>query len=85
MASVPLCSNLTIAEDWGPLLAAAFPSGYDQGAKLTLAQHRYLGVLADRDVCWRYTQHVTSWFDDLDLPADRNAIRALLGRPQPHQ
>ncbi|MFD6891712.1 HEAT repeat domain-containing protein [Streptomyces sp. NPDC059957] len=85
MASVPFCSNLTIAEDWGPLLAAAFPSGYEQGAKLTPAQHRYLDALADRDVCWRYTQLITSWFDDIGLPADRNAIRAILAGPQPHQ
>ncbi|CAM5648875.1 hypothetical protein STANM337S_06527 [Streptomyces tanashiensis] len=85
MASIPFCSNLTIAEDWGPLLAAAFPSGHDQGAELTPAQHCYLEALADRDVCWRYTHHITSWFDDVGLPADRNAVRALLGRPQPHQ
>ena len=30
LASVPFCSNLTIADDWGPLLAAAFPSGHDR-------------------------------------------------------
>jgi hypothetical protein len=85
LASVPFCSNLTIAEDWGPLLAAAFPSGYEQGAELTPAQHRYLDALADRDVCWRYTHLITSWFDDVGLPADRNAIRALLARQRPHQ
>jgi hypothetical protein len=85
LASVPFCSNLTIAEDWGPLLAAAFPSGYEQGAELTPAQHRYLDALADRDVCWRYTHLITSWFDDVGLPADRNAIRALLAGPRPHQ
>ncbi|MFE7116115.1 HEAT repeat domain-containing protein [Streptomyces sp. NPDC057654] len=83
LASVPLCSNLTIAEDWGPLLAAAFPSGYDQSAKLSPAQHRYLSALADRDVCWRYIHLVTSWFDDVGLPSDRNAIRALLARSEP--
>jgi hypothetical protein len=85
LASVPFCSNLTIAEDWGPLLAAAFPSGFEQGAELTPAQHRYLDALADRDVCWRYTHLITSWFDDVGLPADRNAIRALLARQRPHQ
>ncbi|MER5202714.1 HEAT repeat domain-containing protein [Streptomyces sp. NPDC002825] len=85
MASVPFCSNLTIADDWGPLLAAAFPSGHEEGAKLTPAQHRYLQALVNRDVCWRYTQHITSWFDDIGLPPDRNAIRALLPGPQPHE
>ncbi|MEV8333069.1 HEAT repeat domain-containing protein [Streptomyces niveus] len=85
MASVPFCSNLTIAEDWGPLLAAAFPSGYDQGAKLTPAQHCYLDAIADRDVCWRYTHLIRSWFDGVGLPADRNAIRAILVGPQPRQ
>ncbi|MEU7011454.1 hypothetical protein [Streptomyces sp. NPDC046332] len=85
LASVPFSSNLTIAEDWGPLLAAAFPSGYDQGARLTPAQHRYLDALADRDVCWRYTHLVTSWFADVSLPADRNAIRAILTGPRSHQ
>ncbi|WP_406433156.1 hypothetical protein [Streptomyces sp. NBC_01589] len=81
---MPFCSNLTIAEDWGPLLAAAFPSGYDQSAKLTPAQHRYLEALADRDECWRYTHLIASWFDDIGLPSDRNAITALLARPRPH-
>ncbi|MFF3838205.1 HEAT repeat domain-containing protein [Streptomyces sp. NPDC001930] len=85
LASVPFCSNLTIAEDWGPLLAAAFPSGYDPGVRLTQAQHCYLNALADRDVCWRYTHLVTSWFDDLGLPADRDSIRALLAGHRPHQ
>lgn len=84
LASVPFCSNLTIAKDWGPLLAAAFPAGYDQGTELTPAQHRYLSALADRDVCWRYTHLITSWFDDVGLPADRDAIRALLTGPRPH-
>ncbi|MEV0281305.1 HEAT repeat domain-containing protein [Streptomyces sp. NPDC050610] len=83
MASVPLCSNLTIAQDWGPLLAAAFPCDYDQGTNLTPAQHRYLSALADRDVCWRHTQLITSWFDDIGLPADRGAFRALLTGPAP--
>lgn len=85
MASVPFCSNLTIAEDWGPLLAGAFPSGYEQGANLTTAQHRYLDPLADRDVCWRYTQLITSWFDDICLPPDRNAIRAILAGARPYR
>ncbi|WP_328380619.1 HEAT repeat domain-containing protein (plasmid) [Streptomyces sp. NBC_00440] len=85
MASVPFCSNLTIAEDWGPLLAAAFPSGYDQGATLSPAQHRYLSALADRDVCWRYTHLVTSWFNDVGLPSDQNAIKALLTGSHPHR
>ncbi|MFE1961007.1 HEAT repeat domain-containing protein [Streptomyces sp. NPDC059479] len=83
MASVPFCSNLTIAQDWGPLLAAAFPSGYDQGTNLTPAQHRYLNALADRDVCWRHTQLIASWFDDIGLPPARGAIRALLTGPAP--
>ncbi|MGW1092463.1 HEAT repeat domain-containing protein [Streptomyces sp. NPDC002596] len=85
LASVPYCSNLTVVEDWGPLLAAAFPSGYDQGTELTPAQHGYLAALVDRDVCWRYTHLITSWFDDAGLPADRNAIRALLPGPRPPQ
>ncbi|MFJ7126224.1 HEAT repeat domain-containing protein [Streptomyces sp. NPDC098101] len=85
MASVPFCSNLTIAEDWGPLLAAAFPSGYDRNAQFTPAQHRYLSALADRDVCWRYTHLVTSWFSDVGLPSDQNAIKALLAGSYPHR
>ena len=80
VACVPFCSNLTIGDDWGPLLAAAFPSGYRLGAKLTPAQHRYLSALADRDVCWRYTHLIASWFQDIGLPADRDAIKALMGQ-----
>lgn len=80
MASVPFCSNLTVADDWGPLLAAAFPTGYSRHADLTPAQHRYLGALADRDVCWRYTHLIASWLRDVGLPTDRDAIEALLGR-----
>ncbi|MFE2325292.1 HEAT repeat domain-containing protein [Streptomyces sp. NPDC059385] len=78
LACVPFCSNLTIGDDWGPLLAAAFPSGYSPGAELTPAQHRFLSALADRDVCWRYTNLIASWFQDIGLPADRDAIKALL-------
>ncbi|MFE7403777.1 hypothetical protein [Streptomyces sp. NPDC057557] len=77
-AIVPFCSNLTIAQDWGPLLAAAFPSGYDQGTNLTPAQHCCLNALADRDVCWRHTQLIASWFNDIGLPADRGSVRAIL-------
>ncbi|MFC9328785.1 HEAT repeat domain-containing protein [Kitasatospora sp. NPDC057015] len=78
VACVPFCSNLTIGDDWGPLLAAAFPSGYSPGAELTPAQHRFLRALADRDVCWRYTHLIASWFQDIGLPADQDAIKALL-------
>ncbi|MFE5908134.1 HEAT repeat domain-containing protein [Streptomyces wedmorensis] len=78
LASVPLCSNLTIADDWGPLLAAAFPSGHDQHTPLTPAQHRYLNALVDHDLCWRYTHLITTWFDGIGLPSTRNAIKALL-------
>ncbi|MFC9706510.1 HEAT repeat domain-containing protein [Streptomyces sp. NPDC056943] len=85
LASVPFCSNLTIADDWGPLLAAAFPSGYSRGTQLTLAQHRYLNVLVDHDPCWRYTHLITSWFDDIGLPPARNAIRALVAGLQPRR
>lgn len=80
MASVPFCSNLTVADDWGPLLAAAFPTGYSQDVDLTSAQHRYLSAIADRDVCWRCTHLIASWLRDVGLPADRDAIKALLGR-----
>lgn len=79
MASVPFCSNLTVADDWGPLLVAAFPAGYSQGSELTAAQKDYLGALAERDVCWRYTHLTASWFQDVGLPSDREAINVLLG------
>lgn len=85
LASVPFCSNLTIADDWGPLLAAAFPSGHDRETPLTPAQHRYLNALVDHDLCWRHTHLITSWFDDVGLPPARNAIRALVTGPQPRR
>ncbi|MEV4943855.1 HEAT repeat domain-containing protein [Streptomyces zaomyceticus] len=78
LASVPFCSNLTVADDWGPLLAAVFPSGYDRETPLTPAQHRYLKALVERDVCWRYTPLIRSWFDDIGLPPDRDALRTLM-------
>ncbi|MGW6396490.1 hypothetical protein ACWFR1_39735 [Streptomyces sp. NPDC055103] len=82
LASVPFCSNLTVADDWGPLLAAAFPSGRDRKSPLTPAQHRYLSALVDHDLCWRHTRLITSWFDDVGLPPARNAVRALMTGPQ---
>ncbi|KOG45730.1 hypothetical protein ADK75_30210 [Streptomyces virginiae] len=85
LASVPLCSNLTIDKDWGPLLAAAFPSGHDQRVELTPAQHRYLQALTDHDVCWRYTHLITTWFDNVGLPAHRASIKALLAGSQPRR
>lgn len=78
LASVPLCSNLTAADDWGPLLAAAFPEGHDRGAELTPAQQAYLEALVERDVCWRHTHLIASWFEDVGLPPDRAAARALV-------
>ncbi|MFJ9434618.1 HEAT repeat domain-containing protein [Streptomyces sp. NPDC101490] len=80
LASVPLSSNLTIDKDWGPLLTAAFPSGHDQGVKLTTAQRRYLQALTDHDACWRYTHLITPWLDNVNLPADRARIKAILAR-----
>ncbi|MEU6988525.1 hypothetical protein ABZ946_34790 [Streptomyces sp. NPDC046324] len=82
---MPLCSNLTIDKGWGPLLAAAFPSGHDRGVKLTAAQGRYLQALTDHDVCWRYTHLIASWFDNVSLPADRASIKALLAASQPRR
>ncbi|TXS52785.1 HEAT repeat domain-containing protein [Streptomyces sp. t39] len=80
-AFAPLCSNLTIADDWGPLLAAAFPRKHHPGAELTPAQHTYLSALVERDVCWRCTHLIASWFEDVGLPPDREAVRALLSGP----
>lgn len=81
LAFVPLCSNLTVADDWGPLLAAAFPRGHDRGAELTAAQQAYLSALVEHDVCWRHTHLIASWFEDVGLPPDREAVRALLSGP----
>ncbi|MFH8576852.1 hypothetical protein [Streptomyces zaomyceticus] len=61
-----------------PLLAAAFPSGYDRETPLTRAQHRYLKALVERDMCWRYTHLITSWFDDIGLPPARDVLGALV-------
>jgi hypothetical protein len=78
LAMVPLSSNLTAADDWGPLLGAAFPSGYAQGNGLTAAQHRYLSALVERDAVWRFGHLTVSWLQDVGLPTDRDEVKALL-------
>lgn len=78
LAMVPLSSNLTVAHDWGPLLAAAFPSGFVESNELTPAQSRYLGALVERDAVWRFGHLTASWFQKVGLPADRDAVRTLL-------
>lgn len=78
LASIPRSSNLTAADDWGPLLTAVFPLGYSEGTKLGTAQRRYLRALVNRDEVWRFTHLTAHWFQNVGLPADRAFIRTLL-------
>jgi hypothetical protein len=81
LASIPRSSNLTAADDWGPLLAAVLPGGYREGTELGAAQLRCLRALVDRDEVWRFTHLTAHWFQDSGLPTDRASLRTLLWRP----
>ncbi|MBY8882994.1 hypothetical protein [Actinacidiphila acidipaludis] len=78
LAMVPLCSNLTAAHDWGPLLGAAFPCGYAECDGPTQLRHEYLSALVERDAVWRFGHLTASWLRDVGLPTDRDAVKALL-------
>ncbi|MFF3560914.1 hypothetical protein ACFYXS_12840 [Streptomyces sp. NPDC002574] len=78
LAMAPLCAASTVDHDWGPLLACAFPGGRRPGLPLTRAQHAFLSVLVERNPCWGVITDRDLWLRAAGLPADRDALRALL-------
>jgi hypothetical protein len=74
-----VASRYTVDRDWGPLLAAAFPTPVLDNGGLTEAQRGYLGALVANDDLWdrRYAP-AASWFAQVGLPYDRDACARLL-------
>lgn len=78
LALVPLCSQYTVDQDWGPLLAFAFPEPHPAAAALTRAQSALLAALAERDSCWGPIANRDAWLRTAGLPADREELRVLV-------
>ena len=76
VASGP-ASAMTVESDWGPLLAAAFPT--PPSGTLSPAQRAYLAALIANEQLWD-PQHGNAhlWFKNLGLTYDRASCRALL-------
>jgi hypothetical protein len=68
----------TVSRDWGPLLAAAFPT--PPAGRLSDAQRAYLAALVDNEMLWDPRNgNADLLFRQLGVPYDREACRALLG------
>ncbi|MFI1445426.1 HEAT repeat domain-containing protein [Streptomyces fructofermentans] len=78
LALIPLASDYTVDQDWGPLLAKAFPGGREPGSDLTPAQRDLLHALAENDACWGNIGNKYSWLRDAGLPQKREELRSLL-------
>ncbi len=79
IAVVRMTSKYCVDEDWGPLLAAAFPDG--SGTVETDAQRRFLQALVKQRKLWdpRFG-NAHKWFKKAGLPEDRRACARLVRR-----
>lgn len=76
IAVVRVTKKSCIDDDWGPLLAAAFPKG--TGKIDTDAQRRFLTALVRNAKLWGPTLEDTDrWFGQAGLPYDRDACARL--------
>ncbi|WP_433288900.1 hypothetical protein [Micromonospora sp. CA-244673] len=76
VAVAQMTNAYTVDFDWGPLLERAF-AGAQQG-QLSAAQRRFLSALVDNDECWGNIANPMIWFGKAGLPAEREALRAML-------
>jgi hypothetical protein len=66
-----------LGDDWGPLLASAFPKGI--GAIDTDAQRRFLSAFVTNARLWGpKLEDADKWFSQAGLPYDRNACARLV-------
>ena len=78
IAVVRVTKKSCIDDDWGQLLASAFPKG--TGAIDTDAQRRFLSALVRNAKLWGPTLEDTDrWFRQAGLPYDRDACARLAG------
>lgn len=67
-----------------PYLRAGFPYGWPEAARLTPAQAKLAGFVANRDELWQTdTEARTQTLRPLGLPTDRAVWRELAERPRP--
>jgi hypothetical protein len=72
VAVAGITSKYCVDNDWGPLLAAAFPDG--KGIVTSEAQRRFLGALVKKAELWDRTNgNAYKWFERAGLPYDRLA------------
>jgi hypothetical protein len=76
IAVVRITKKSCIDDDWGPLLASAFPKG--TGAIDTDAQRRFLSALVRNTKLWDpKLEDADKWFRRAGLPYDRDACASL--------
>jgi hypothetical protein len=80
LAVVPLASSYTVDFDWGPLLQAAFPQPYAEGAPPSAVQHAFLAALVEHAALWEGCANPMGWLLRAGLPQDRDGLRQLLNR-----
>ncbi|SFL65556.1 HEAT repeat domain-containing protein [Streptomyces pini] len=78
MALIPLASDYTVDQDWGPLLVKAFPTGYSPDLPLSAVQRELLRAVTANDECWGNIGNKFRWLREANLPEQRDDIRALL-------
>jgi len=82
LAVAAVASKYTVEQDWGPLLARAFPTRHDRSGGLTDAQRAYLQALVDNDDLWDPRNgNTTLYLSRLGLPTSRKECRKLAKRP----
>jgi hypothetical protein len=76
IAVVRMNKKSCVDDDWGPLLASAFPTG--TGAIDTDAQRRFLSALVRNAKLWGpKREEADKWFRQAGLPYDRDACARL--------
>jgi hypothetical protein len=76
---IGITSKFCVDQEWGPLLACAFPDG--SGSVKTEAQRHFLRALTNRADLWDRTfGNAQKWFKKAGLPLDREDCKKRLKR-----
>ncbi|WP_329133659.1 HEAT repeat domain-containing protein [Streptomyces sp. NBC_01476] len=80
LALLTMADEYTVDNDWGPLLAKAFPHGFTSAMALTASQRDFLEAVVGKDDCWGNIANRDRWLHGAGLPHRRAELRAILGR-----
>lgn len=84
IAVAGMTSRQTVDGDWGPLLAAAFPTPLRRPPGLTAAQRSFLAALLENSKVWEDERYANPrrWLEGAGLPYKKEALRQLLDEPE---